>query len=94
MMTNKFQEQFFISDGEQKNISYVLNPLWDVEDPCDLDIRTSNYEYNFNRQCWRNEVEGILPITLYQSNIEIGTFNSGEEFVDITLPFAYRTTLC
>ena len=82
-----FQEQFFISDGEQKNISYVLNPLWDVEDPCDFDIRTSNYEYNFNRQCWRNEVEGILPITLYQSNIEIGTFNSGEEFVDITLPF-------
>lgn len=81
------QEVFFISDGEQKNISYVLNPLWDIEEPCDTYIASSNYEYNFNRQCWKLEKEGILPITLYQSNIEIGTFNSGEEFVDITLPF-------
>jgi hypothetical protein len=67
-------EEFFTSDGEQKNISYVLNPLWDVEEGCDLDIRTDNYEYNFNRKCWKNEVEGVLPITLYQSDIEIGTF--------------------
>ena len=80
-------EEFFTSDGEQKNISYVLNPLWDIEEACDLDIRTDNYEYNFNRKCWKNEVEGVLPITLYQSDIEIGTFDSGDEFVEINLPF-------
>ena len=53
------QEVFFVSDGEQKNISYVLNPLWDIEEPCDTYIASSNYEYNFNRQCWKLEKEGL-----------------------------------
>lgn len=85
---SEYYEEIFISDGEQKNISYVLNPSWNVEEGCDLHINSDNYEYNFNRQCWKNEVDGVFPITLHQSDIEIGTFNSGDEFVDINLPFS------
>ncbi len=93
---------FFVSDGQEKNISYALDPRYDVEDCYDVWIYTEANNINFNRQCWeyigeptikrdskKSITGGQFPITMYQSDIEIGTINQGDEFVEIILPFIF-----
>ena len=96
---------FFVSDGEEKNISYALDPLYDIEDCYDVHLRTNIHDINFNRQCWnygpdegvdfikkdsqQNLFDGIYPITMYESDIEVGVINQDDEFVEVVLPFTF-----
>ncbi len=97
---------FFVSDGEEKNISYALDSQYDIEYCHDVRIRTNHDYLHINRQCWWTDYEEDFPtmgkkqskqnldddiyqITMYESNIGVGTIIQDETSVELTLPFTF-----
>ena len=98
---SKFEDEnheiIFESDGIETNVSYELNPLYDLDDCWDVDIDTRwnrNYGYSIGKSCGydydenpKPAIDRRYPIKLYQYDFEIGVLDFEAPYVEINLPF-------
>jgi len=86
--------RFFVSEGVETNISHSLDIDKDID--CyeiDINIITNEPNTEIYTQCWGNDPEitnsGIIPLKMYERNIEIGILDFNASSIEVILPITF-----